>query len=1019
MTDNFTENLPSSPRQSSNKSRNNGSSRTYSMENIQSLNAAYTTSPAYLSEFDLGNARSKTLGRISTGSHASSNKKNRSAGSNILGSSPNLMMSNYNSPNSISSQSTAAIFSQGHRYKNDRDSPANSSQSSNSPKMEISDHNSLHINENGKSNKRGSASDYILQIQQDNETLRREIDIKESKLQTNMNSIKNFWSPELKKERALRKEESTRATVLREQFKSSQDENQNLQLTIQALQDELRAQRDLNQLLQDDMSGSHNRDSNNLTSGSFSIDTRILQEEVDRLTRENELLQRTMEEMESRIEAQRQTLDARDESVRKLLEMLQSKAISQQDEDASETDSLRMQLVEAEARQAQLDSLIMERNCEISQLKKNISNSPVIPDNIPKIQSLQAIISMKDGKLAILERDLNQLEEEMAQMKREGCVSSEERQEELKQLEVYKSHSAFMKSKIEQLKCELQKKDTMLVTMQTKLDTLNNQQSDSRQHIDVLKESLAAKEQRAAILQAEVDSLRTRLEEKQQILDRKQEQLTVMQEERSSSGSEVAHLQDTLEVKDRKITVLHRKIESLAEVVREKDKQLDVIKDRLISLQQDSSTSDSALNTMEEALTEKEKIITRLRAELENGEDKWREDSDRFESERKSFEISCESLKQELSEKETSLSDLKEHASSLASAALKKDSHIKQIEINLQQTTEKLAQVETLLKKAEEDLTQNIAQSEAESAKTHKENQKKLSEVEKLAKEKDEEAKKCQNDLDRLLEILKETENEKHNKDKKLLTYDKQVRELQTKVKSLQNKMAEDSKLKGAAHSKDTAQFLSQMKLKDDRIEELEEALRESVSITAERETVLSKEQDIVRKLQIQQEDLMKQMKETKQLLDHTGSKLMATEASLHEKDRTLHTLRKERKKQLEELLEMKQEALLSAISEKDANIALLELSARKKANQDEIQSLKKEKDHLVAQLKQQTQNRLKLMQDNFDDPPSLSTPTTKPRSSSPSQHKRSSGGGSSRSGGGMSNHRPSPTEDDGEGIWA
>lgn len=977
-----------------------------------------------MSEFDLGNARSKTLGRISTGSHASPHKKNRSASSNILGSSPNLMMSNFNNhstnPNNITSQSTASVLSQGrNKFRKDRDSPVNSSNLSNSLKMEINDLNSLHINGDGKSNKRGSASDYILQIQQENETLRREIDIKESKLQTNMNSIKNFWSPELKKERALRKEESTRATVLREQFKSSQDENQNLQLTIQALQDELRAQRDLNQLLQDDMSGSQIKDSNNINPGSYSIDTRILQEEVDRLTRENELLQRTMEEMESRIEAQRQTLDARDESVRKLLEMLQSKALSQQDEDTSETDSLRMQLVEAEARQAQLDSLLMERNCEISQLKKSVTNNPVITDNIPKIQSLQAIINMKDGKLAILERDLNLLEEEMAQLKREGCVSSEERQEEIKQLEVYKSHSAFMKTKIEQLKCEVQKKDTMLVTMQTKLDTLNNQQSDSRQHIDVLKESLAAKEQRAAILQAEVDSLRTRLEEKQQILDRKQEQLTVMQEERSSSGSEVAHLQDTLEVKDRKIMVLHRKIESLAEVVREKDKQLEVIKDRLISLQQDSSTSDSALATMEEALTEKEKIITRLRAELENGEDKWRDDSERFESERKSLEHSCESLKQELSEKETSLSDLKEHASSLASSALKKDSHIKQIEINLQQTTEKLTQVETQLKKAEEDLSQNVAQSEAEMTKTRKENDKKVAEFEKLAKEKEEEAKKCQNDLDRLLEILKETENEKHSKDKQLLTYDKQVRELQNKIKSLQNKMAEEAKLKGAAHSKDTAQLLSQLKSKDDRIEELEEALRESVSITAERETVLSKEQDIVRKLQIQQEDLMKQMKESKQLLDHTGSKLMATEASLHEKDRTLHLLRKERKKQLEELLEIKQEALLSAISEKDANIALLELSAsRKKANQDEVQSLKKEKDHLVAQLKQQTQNRLKLMQDNFDDlPPSPTSP--KPRSS-PSQHKRNSGGGaSSRGSGGLSNHRPSPTEDDGEGIWA
>lgn len=50
-----------------------------------------------------------------------------------------------------------------------------------------------------------------------------------------------------------------------------------------------------------------------------------------------------------------------------------------------------------------------------------------------------------------------------------------------------------------------------------------------------------------------------------------------------------------------------------------------------------------------------------------------------------------------------------------------------------------------------------------------------------------------------------------------------------------------------------------------------------------------------------------------------------------------------------------RQEALLAAISEKDANIALLELSSsKKKKTQDEVSLLKREKDRLVQQLKQQ-----------------------------------------------------------------
>lgn len=61
---------------------------------------------------------------------------------------------------------------------------------------------------------------------------------------------------------------------------------------------------------------------------------------------------------------------------------------------------------------------------------------------------------------------------------------------------------------IEQAKQDLSRKDSELLAFRTKLETLNNQFSDSKQHVDVLKESLTAKEQRAAILQTEVQLLK-------------------------------------------------------------------------------------------------------------------------------------------------------------------------------------------------------------------------------------------------------------------------------------------------------------------------------------------------------------------------------------------------------------------------------------------------------------------------------------------------------------------------------
>ncbi|MCJ8744170.1 hypothetical protein PDJAM_G00115520 [Pangasius djambal] len=102
-------------------------------------------------------------------------------------------------------------------------------------------------------------------------------------------------------------------------------------------------------------------------------------------------------------------------------------------------------------------------------------------------------------------------------------------------------------------------------------------------------------------------------------------------------------------------------------------------------------------------------------------------------------------------------------------------------------------------------------------------------------------------------------------------------------------------------------------------------------------------------------EELMMVLEKTRQELEATKQRLSSTQQSLAERDGHLTNLRQERRKQLEEILEMKQQALLAAISEKDANIALLELSSsNKKKTQEEVMSLKREKDRLMQQLKQQ-----------------------------------------------------------------
>ncbi|XP_073400262.1 ELKS/Rab6-interacting/CAST family member 1 isoform X8 [Dendrobates tinctorius] len=939
-----------------------GSGKTLSMENIQSLNAAYATaSPMYLSDHEnVGGETPKstmTLGR-------SGGRLPYGVRMTAMGSSPNIATSG------VAGDSIAF---------GDHHLPA-VSMASTVP----------HSLRQARDNTIMDLQAQLKEVLRENDLLRKDVEVKESKLSSSMNSIKTFWSPELKKERALRKDEVSKIAVWKEQYRVVQEENQHLQMTIQAMQDELRIQRDLNQLFQQDSGG---RSKEVFTSEPTEENFRILHAEHERQAKELFLLRKTLEEMELRIETQKQTLNARDESIKKLLEMLQSKGVSSKvmEEDHERT----RRLAEAEMHVHHLESLLDQKEKESTMLREEIHRRFENAPDSAKTKALQTVIEMKDSKITSMERGLRDLEDEIQMLKSNGALSTEEREEEMKQMEVYRSHSKFMKNKIGQVKQELSRKDTELLALQTKLETLNNQFSDSKQHVEVLKESLTAKEQRAAILQTEVDALRLRLEEKETMLNKKTKQIQEMSEEKGTLSGEIHDLKDMLDVKERKVNVLQKKIENLQEQLRDKEKQLGSLKERVKSLQADTTNTDTALTTLEEALAEKERIIERLKDQRDRDEREKHEEVESYKKELKDLREKVSTLQGDLSEKESSLLDLKEHASTLASSGLKKDSRLKSLEIALEQRKEECLKLESQLRKAHD---------AAQDAKSNPEVNERVQQLEKELAKLREEAGKSQAEVDRLLDILKEMENEKNEKDTKIAELERQNKDQNKKVATLKHKEQVEKKknaqlLEEARRREDNLTDSSQqlqdvMHQKDDRIEELEEALRESVQITAEREMVLAQEESARADYQKQVEELMMAMEKVKQELESMKAKLSSTQQSLAEKEIHLTSLRAERRKHLEEVLEMKQEALLAAISEKDANIALLELSSsRKKKTQEEVASLKREKDRLVQQLKQQTQNRMKLMADNYE-----------------ADHLKTSA---------QSNHKPSPDQDDEEGIWA
>ncbi|XP_041876659.1 ERC protein 2 isoform X1 [Corvus kubaryi] len=966
--------LPRSPRLGHRRtsSGGGGTGKTLSMENIQSLNAAYATSgPMYLSDHEGVASTTFPKGTMTLG--RATNRAVYGGRVTAMGSSPNIASAGLSHTDVLSyTDQHGGLTTSSHHHHHQVPSML----------RQVRDSTMLDLQAQLKD------------LQRENDLLRKELDIKDSKLGSSMNSIKTFWSPELKKERVLRKEEAARMSVLKEQMRVSHEENQfldarrtkHLQLTIQALQDELRTQRDLNHLLQQE---SGNRGPEHFTIELTEENFRRLQAEHDRQAKELFLLRKTLEEMELRIETQKQTLNARDESIKKLLEMLQSKGLPSKGMEDDNERTRRM--AEAESQVNHLEVILDQKEKENMHLREELHRRTQLQPEPAKTKALQTVIEMKDTKIASLERNIRDLEDEIQMLKTNGVLNTEDREEEIKQIEVYKSHSKFMKNKIDQLKQELSKKESELLALQTKLETLSNQNSDCKQHIEVLKESLTAKEQRAAILQTEVDALRLRLEEKETFLNKKTKQLQDLTEEKGTLAGEIRDMKDMLEVKERKINVLQKKIENLQEQLRDKDKQLTNLKDRVKSLQTDSSNTDTALATLEEALSEKERIIERLKEQRDRDDRERLEEIESYKKENKDLKEKVNALQAELTEKESSLIDLKEHASSLASAGLKRDSKLKSLEIAIEQKKEECSKLEAQLKKQAEQLFNQMynpmpirnngkqgAHEAEEEARMNPEFADRMKQLDKEASYYREECGKAQAEVDRLLEILKEVENEKNDKDKKIA----ELESLTSRHMKDQSKKVANLKHNQQLEKKKNAQLLEEVRRREDNMTDNSQHL--------------------------QVEELMNALEKTRQELDSTKARLASTQQSLAEKEAHLANLRIERRKQLEEILEMKQEALLAAISEKDANIALLELSAsKKKKTQDEVMALKREKDRLVHQLKQQTQNRMKLMADNYDDDHHHYH-----HHHHHHHHHRSPG----RT---QHNHRPSPDQDDEEGIWA
>ncbi|XP_077946810.1 ERC protein 2 isoform X6 [Gasterosteus aculeatus] len=988
--------------------------KTLSMENIQSLSAAYATSgtmyPCERDSLEPSGGYPKgtmTLGR-STSRSSNSNR------TTAMGSTPNITSSGLHPPSDAHGDqtshppSTSSLRRQSGRHPQAPDVAG-----------------------------RGEISSFDLQcqlreLQRENDNLRRELDTgRDARTGPSMNNV-NFWSPDVKRDRGVRREEAGRTSVLRDQYRTNQDDLQQLPLTVQELQEELKAQRDMNSRLQQQRqqgnSGSYrelhtDRDhrgglspgpsprqsSSNLHSpgpknsarASPSSTYNPRQQEADVIIHSPGYGCNTAVAAQRISPANTLQPGPRNNSDQPFYSPGHGPVVapgsglfragspcqvpgcdgfsSPPPVDQSEENFYRLQ----SERERQIKELFL--------LRKTVEEMEMRMDSQKQTlgardESIQRLLEMLQGQ----GHGPGQGQGHWGRGQRPGIITmaAQEAEAQLENMHV---------REIEQLKQELNRKESEMQALQTKLETLTNQNSDCKQHIEVLKESLSAKEQRANTLQTEVDALRVRLEEKEQLLTKKTKQLQDLTDEKSTLTGEIRDMKDMLDVKERKVNVLQKKIENLLEQLKDKDKQLAGLRERVQGLQTDSSNTDTALTTLEEALSEKERVIEALR------EQKDREDRVRLEE--------LEQMRKENQVLKETLSALQPHklpqsqpANSVLTQNQRPDGAV-ETKVDKPPTGSTTTQnMEETVRKCP-DITDRLRLLEQEVARNK------------------EESGKSQSEVERLMAALRDAEMDKLCKEQKIADLERQVKSPNIQKQTMVGEMRKDAHTDGHPHSLSQPPRVplsaSQGAMREtaEGIRELERALRESMNTSAHREALWAQEEAARIQAQRQLEELMGALEKTRQELDATKLHLSSTQQSLHERDGHLNSLRHERRKQLEEILEMKQQALLAAISEKDANIALLELSSSKrKKSQEEVMALKREKDKLMHQLKQQTQSRMKLIADNYEE--DHVHPQHHPHHSHHSHpanmHHRSLPRGPAHS-----NHRPRMDQDDEEGIWA
>nr|CAH8849891.1 unnamed protein product [Trichobilharzia regenti] len=766
----------------------------------------------------------------------------------------------------------------------------------------------------------------IATLQRECLRLQHELHVTREKLNACTISIRTFWSPELKRERAMRKEENAKYAILADHLHQLQLEKQTMLETLHNMESDLRQERD-----------KRNRSRFAGTGDSESLsELDLAKRQVDELTLENRQLKKSMEDADRRTANLKASLNATEESLRRLVDAVKAgKSTSVSGEtgtgatatgggdsltqtadqnsipsikldrieaDRAEISRLRSQLNEVSGRRSEAERQLLERNFELSRIKEDFDallqehrqlrqECESLRHDTRQTQTLQSLVDTKESKILTLENEIRLLEDEITRLRDDGLItpntSTSSGIDDLdKTLQVFRSNERILKSKIEMLNGEISKRECELYTLQSRLEMVDKQQQDQNHHINVLKEQVSTREHKISMLTADAEDFRKRIKEKESLLEKKTKALNTAQSAKRQIEQELTELKDQMDMKDRKISLLQRKIENVEDLLNDKETQLATVQARISRIGTDGSRIG-----WEETLKDKDRQIERLKEARQRSDTEIAEELETQKRLNSDLRSRLDALQKELDEKATQLLEIRDETSDYRTSRFKMEAEISQLQTQLSQRNSEVTTLQMekqLLQKqitTESDMKfiQRTAELEGQLNHYMETSSKLQAEVDRLLRTIDTEKFDKENQLHELKEELREAQNNLNNL----------KRNQQTERKKLTQQLEESRQREENAQS-DTEILKSIMSEKDGRIRELEQALRESVRLTAEREIYASGRDDETRHLEQQVRELRSNLEHFQRERNNLSAQLASAQEELSDRENQLKTLEQE-----------------------------------------------------------------------------------------------------------------------------